>query len=392
MNSARFSPARLVVLATLLLGTPTFSPAGWLTTGEPQIEVHKKSGISAVGGPLVVLSYTLPESEISADLPAYVFVHSSADEGVTWQRVPRALLQGDVGLVEAGGARQIQVWGADQVLLPDPAQLRFRVRAIAMARVPAGDFTRRTLPARGVDESDAPPPPEGPVPLFYLARHETTISMYVDFLNEVGGRGAGWNEKMANSEFCGILRTDSAPGYRYAAAPGREEYPVTTVSWYAAQAFLDWCGLRMPTELEWEKAIVGGNFLDGDAENKIPNPLPDRAFPWGNEPLQTPEGKFRCNIDGKEDGYAATAPVGSFPTDRSPYGIFDLAGNVAEWTGNWYTTGYHIGADGFRIMRGPSWTTMADAVDVVAQPTLLPRRGLATTGIRCAWSPSGAAR
>lgn len=392
MTLTRFFSAPLLVLAVLLPGLQSLARAGWLPTGNLQVEIHEESGISAVGGPLVVVSYKLPETGLSADHPAYVFLHYSADEGATWRAVPRALIHGDCGLVEVGGGRQLQVWGADQVLLSAPGKLRFRVRALAMARVPAGDFARRTLPARGVDEGNVAPPPQGSVPLFYLARHEATISMYVDFLNETGNQGAGWNEEMSNPEYCGILRSGSAPAYRYAAVPGREEHPVTFVSWYAAQAFLDWCGLQMPSEVEWEKAIVGGAFLDGDAEKKTPNPLPTRAFPWGNEPLQAPDGKFRCNVDGKEDGYAATAPVGSFPTDQSPYGIFDLGGNVAEWTGDWYTTGYHIGADGFRIMRGSSWTTMADAVDVVAQPTLLPRRALATTGIRCAWHPSAKAQ
>jgi len=87
-------------------------------------------------------------------------------------------------------------------------------------------------------------------------------------------------------------------------------------------------------------------------------------------------------MDGKEDGFAYTAPVGSFPADKSPYGIYDMAGNVAEWTTNRYTTKWHAGTDGYRVLRGGSWTALPEGVDAIAQPTMVPIKASSFIGFR----------
>ncbi len=202
--------------------------------------------------------------------------------------------------------------------------------------------------------------------------------MYTDYLNEIGGEGAGWNQRMTNSDRCGIVRHNN---YTYSVQPGRENYPITYISWYDATNFLQWCGLRLPTEAEWEKAVRGGIYLDGDEAKKHSNPMPERRYPWGDK-APNADGVYRCNYDGQDDGFAYTAPVGSFDKFSSPYGVCDLAGNVAEWTLDWYSTSYHAGLDGFRMVRGGSWMAVPAACDAITGATQLPLKESSIMGFR----------
>jgi len=133
-----------------------------------------------------------------------------------------------------------------------------------MVHVPGGKFIAKSIPGGGKDTSKSKETVSS-LPSFYIAKNETTISTYVDYLNEVGGDGAEWNQRMTSEVRCGIVRHSN---YTYSVKPGRENYPVTYTSWYDAVAFLQWCGLRLPTEAEWEKAFRGGIYLDGDQTTK----------------------------------------------------------------------------------------------------------------------------
>jgi len=334
-----------------------------------------------MGGPRIVVEYDIKGQTISPDAPAYVFVRYSTDFGKTWGLFPNTHLRGNgFDLVEKPGRKQIVWWGIDQVGIDDPALVELCVRGIHMARIAQGQFIRKCLPGQGRDESETSENKtnDSDLPSFYMARCETTIGMYVDYLNEQGTEGAGWNPRMAHADRCGIVRSDESI---YSATPARVNYPVTYVSWYDAVNFLAWCGLTLPTESQWEKALRGGLFLDGDTTEGQANPKPERRFPWGDE-LPDAGGTYRCNFDGPDDGFEYTAPVGSFAKFNSPYGLYDLAGNLAEWTLDWYSTSFHVGLDGFRVVRGGSWMSVSVGCDAVTGATQLPIKESSIMGFR----------
>jgi formylglycine-generating enzyme len=108
---------------------------------------------------------------------------------------------------------------------------------------------------------------------------------------------------------------------------GKQDHPVVHVSYADAEAYAEWAGKELPTEAEWERAARGG--FEGE------------EFAWGNE--LTPNGKYYANTwqgefpwhNLEEDGFEGTSPVTAFPMNG--YGIYDMIGNVWEWTTDWYS-------------------------------------------------------
>jgi formylglycine-generating enzyme required for sulfatase activity len=124
---------------------------------------------------------------------------------------------------------------------------------------------------------------------------------------------------------------------------GKGNYPVVQVAYEDAQAYAKWVGKRLPTEAEWEFAARGG--------------LAGKPYVWGDE--FKPHGKFMANTheghfpnsDTGEDGYVGEAPVAHYPANG--YGLYDMAGNVWQWTSDWYRPDYYKQLSAMGVVRNP---------------------------------------
>lgn len=225
-----------------------------------------------------------------------------------------------------------------------------------MALVPAGEFTMGS-PEGDLDEK---PAHKVLINAFFMDKYEVTVKQYAAFLQESGGdRPAEWKtmNKTAN-----------------------QNRPVMGVDWAEAARYCKWAGKRLPTEAEWEKAARG---TDG------------RLYPWGNDP-PTP---LHANYGKREwSNHEALVPVGTLEAGKSPYGIYDMAGNVWEWVSDWYDNDYYKNSPsespagpptgGFKVIRGGSWNTSARnlrAADRYFDPPSF--RSQYVPGFRCAKTP-----
>ncbi len=185
-----------------------------------------------------------------------------------------------------------------------------------MVFVPGGEFVMGSP----TDSFERDETPEHAVWVdgYYIGFFEVTNREYAQFLTAGGGE-VHWDYRM------GIVKS----GDRYAAVPGREDYPVTYVNWINARACCEWIGGRLPTEAEWEKAARG--------------PDDRRIYPWGDR-ITGDQANFSNSIEG-------LWPVGK-AEGRSYYGCCDMAGNVSEWTYDWYDESYYTRSP-YRNPAGP---------------------------------------
>lgn len=203
------------------------------------------------------------------------------------------------------------------------------VRAIApatpMVSVPAGTFPM------GCDSSRASERP----------RHLVNVAAFAIDATEVTARdydacrfaGACKSSGLRDGEasLCNDART-------------KPDHPANCVDWRDAHAYCAWAGKRLPTEEEWEYAARGPD---------------ERAFPWGDAaPTST-----ALNALGEGDGFAGTSPVASYDAGRSPFGVWDMAGNVWEWTESAWSDDYASPREyDLKVVRGGGFGSASPAL------------------------------
>ncbi|KAM4820798.1 inactive C-alpha-formylglycine-generating enzyme 2 isoform 4-T4 [Thomomys bottae] len=266
--------------------------------------------------------------------------------------------------------------------LGGPWLLLGSAQATGMVQLPGGRFLMGT---------DAPDSRDGEGPArevtvkpFAIDIAPVTNKDFREFVREKKYRteaeAFGWS--FVFEDFVSRELRDKATQQMQPAGPGsgireRQELPVVHVSWNDAHAYCVWRGKRLPTEEEWEFAARGG--LEG------------QVYPWGNrfQPNRSNlwQGAFPKG-DKVEDGFHGLSPVNAFPP-QNEYGLYDLMGNVWEWTASTYQ-----GANqDMRVLRGASWIDTADGsanhrARVTTRMGNTPDSASDNLGFRCASSKS----
>ncbi|NIM15363.1 MAG: SUMF1/EgtB/PvdO family nonheme iron enzyme, partial [Candidatus Aminicenantes bacterium] len=226
---------------------------------------------------------------------------------------------------------------------------------IIMVYIPGGEFTMGSN-----DFDDEKPIHTVYLDGYWMGKYEITIKQYMKFVNATKTHYPEWLEQGNKYNI-----NTGADDY-YKEFLSNENNPIVGISWNDANAYCDWLSteknliFKLPTESQWEKAARGTD---------------SRTYPWGNSPpsgekvnfadikLLEKEKIFSWVDKNIDDGYAYTAPVGSYHNGASPYGLLDMAGNVWEWCYDWYDiysaepqknpTGPESGSN--RVVRGGGW-------------------------------------
>ena len=234
-----------------------------------------------------------------------------------------------------------------------------------MVLIPAGEFQMGSNDPEA--ENDEQPVHTVYVDAFFMDEHEVTNLEYQEFLLA----NPEWQREEIDSKFHDGDYLKLWRGIRGNDYPkGKADHPVVHVSWYAAMAYAEWMGKRLPTEAEWEYAARGG--------------LAGKKYPWGDDDIiivELVEQGDVFDFDSAKANYGNvfgdTTSVGNYPPNG--YGLYDMAGNVWEWCLDEYNRDFYSmssrenplsGADSvdwiinnftsvqtFRVLRGGSWSS-----------------------------------
>jgi formylglycine-generating enzyme required for sulfatase activity len=254
-----------------------------------------------------------------------------------------------------------------------------RIKADNMVLVKEGKFMR------GSSEEDAnskeKPQREIYLDDFWIGKYPVTNEEFKEFVDD-GGYGKARKDMWSEEGLRWREENEiSKPAYWHDRKWNGPNFPVVGISWYEAEAYATWLSertghqYRLPTEAEWEKAARGTKGF---------------TYPWGED-----VDKNLCNS--YESGLLRTSPVGLYPKGESPYGCFDMAGNVWEWCFDWYNDNYYANSpnrnpkgpsDGAaRIFRGGSWLDFARYCRSAVRGPDDPRARGSDLGFRLLWEP-----
>lgn len=281
------------------------------------------------------------------------------------------------GLVGVGGT----VWALDvgdvkQEWTPEGKKLAAeRVKLPAydeMVRIPAGPFTMGSDKKRDKNAYLAEFPQRSVyLDAYDIDKYEVTAVQYLKF----------------------VLATNRSPQVDWKFDGGNFQetmvaHPIMHVTWYEADEYCQWAGKRLPTEAEWEKAARG------DADTRI--------YPWGNEMAGLSRANYgRTGLSGPVRDrperlllYPPIISVFKYDNSVSPYGLFQMAGNVAEWVSDWYDKDYYKTAPDKnpkgpekgtqKAFRGGGWIDSTPSVRVSQRNGTDPKTSMNWMGFRCA--------
>jgi len=208
---------------------------------------------------------------------------------------------------------------------------------------------------------------------FAIDRSEVSVSDFERFAATGYSKSTLWSDE----GWSWVQANPGGAGAEHRAAGRDQSHPVVAVTWYEADAYCRWNGGRLPSEAEWERAACGGL---------------EQRYPWGDE--QRTAVWYDHGKTGIVDAIK-TQPAGQSPKAlHSPDGLLHMAGNVWEWTADWYgswTAGVSVqdprgpSSGQWRTLRGGSFMNLPSYCTCANREPARPTRSAYTTGFRCAY-------
>jgi sulfatase modifying factor 1 len=241
---------------------------------------------------------------------------------------------------------------------PQLSQTKIGKEGAPMVLVAAGEFMMGSQVGEGsLDET-----PQHTVDLdaYYIDQYEVTVERYKRFMKQKSHRQPKYWDQVDS-------RRDA-------------QKPVVGIDWNDAKAYCEWAGKRLPTEAEWEKAARGTD---------------KQTYPWGASKPNSSTANFGKAYEPEKAYAEKLKAVGSYERGKSPYGAYDMAGNVWEWVADWFAEDYYQNSPQKnprgpstgekRVLRGGSWDNGARNIRSTNRSRKgFPTRQHETFGVRCA--------